>query len=201
MSERLATTSLSSSSSTTALATAPIACSKRSPPWIRASLVIKLRRNFGQTSALAAGFDHAQGEYFVLAMDGDLQHDPLEVPNFHRQARRRVRRRLRLALPARRQLPLCAASRPAPPTSSWPSSPASPSTTSAPPSRPTAARSSRTFPSTARCTASSPRLASWYGASICEIPISNPARVAGKPLRHLPHLSRLLRPPHDPVSC
>jgi len=44
-------------------------------------LVIKLRRNFGQTSALAAGFDHAQGE-FVLAMDGDLQHDPLEVPNF-----------------------------------------------------------------------------------------------------------------------
>ncbi len=38
-------------------------------------LVVKLRRNFGQTSALAAGFDHAQGEY-ILAMDGDLQHDP-----------------------------------------------------------------------------------------------------------------------------
>jgi len=44
-------------------------------------LVIKLRRNFGQTSALAAGFDHAQGDY-VLAMDGDLQHDPKEIPNF-----------------------------------------------------------------------------------------------------------------------
>jgi len=44
-------------------------------------LVIKLRRNFGQTSALAAGFDHAQGE-FILAMDGDLQHDPDEIPNF-----------------------------------------------------------------------------------------------------------------------
>lgn len=44
-------------------------------------LVVKLRRNFGQTSALAAGFDHAQGE-FVLAMDGDLQHDPNEIPNF-----------------------------------------------------------------------------------------------------------------------
>ncbi len=44
-------------------------------------LVVKLRRNFGQTSALAAGFDHAQGEY-ILAMDGDLQHDPEEVPNF-----------------------------------------------------------------------------------------------------------------------
>src|SRR6202047_1204459 len=44
-------------------------------------LVVKLRRNFGQTSALAAGFDHAQGE-FILAMDGDLQHDPAEIPNF-----------------------------------------------------------------------------------------------------------------------
>jgi glycosyltransferase involved in cell wall biosynthesis len=44
-------------------------------------LVVKLRRNFGQTSALAAGFDNAQGE-FILAMDGDLQHDPSEIPNF-----------------------------------------------------------------------------------------------------------------------
>src|SRR6201993_3438410 len=44
-------------------------------------LVVKLRRNFGQTSALAAGFDHASGEY-ILSMDGDLQHDPNEIPNF-----------------------------------------------------------------------------------------------------------------------
>ena len=44
-------------------------------------LVIKLRRNFGQTSALAAGFDHASGE-FILAMDGDLQHDPNDIPGF-----------------------------------------------------------------------------------------------------------------------
>jgi len=44
-------------------------------------LVIKLRRNFGQTSALAAGFDHATGE-FILAMDGDLQHDPNDIPSF-----------------------------------------------------------------------------------------------------------------------
>jgi glycosyltransferase involved in cell wall biosynthesis len=44
-------------------------------------LVVKLRRNFGQTSALAAGFDHAQGE-FILAMDGDLQHEPEEIPDF-----------------------------------------------------------------------------------------------------------------------
>jgi len=44
-------------------------------------LLVKLRRNFGQTSALAAGFDHASGD-FILAMDGDLQHDPNEIPAF-----------------------------------------------------------------------------------------------------------------------
>lgn len=44
-------------------------------------LVVKLRRNFGQTPALAAGFDNASGDY-ILAMDGDLQHDPNEIPNF-----------------------------------------------------------------------------------------------------------------------
>jgi glycosyltransferase involved in cell wall biosynthesis len=44
-------------------------------------LVIKLSRNFGQTLALAAGFDNASGE-FILAMDGDLQHDPNDIPNF-----------------------------------------------------------------------------------------------------------------------
>ena len=44
-------------------------------------LVVKLRRNFGQTSALAAGFDNANGE-FIIAMDGDLQHDPNEIPAF-----------------------------------------------------------------------------------------------------------------------
>lgn len=43
--------------------------------------VVKLRRNFGQTSALAAGFAHAQGEY-IIAMDGDLQHDPDDIPIF-----------------------------------------------------------------------------------------------------------------------
>lgn len=44
-------------------------------------VVVKLRRNFGQTSALAAGFDHAKGD-FVIAMDGDLQHDPADIPLF-----------------------------------------------------------------------------------------------------------------------
>lgn len=41
--------------------------------------VIRLRRNFGQTAALAAGFDEAAGE-IVIAMDGDLQHDPDDIP-------------------------------------------------------------------------------------------------------------------------
>ena len=43
--------------------------------------VVRLRRNFGQTSALAAGFDNARGEY-IIAMDGDLQHDPADIPMF-----------------------------------------------------------------------------------------------------------------------
>lgn len=43
--------------------------------------VVKLRRNFGQTAGLAAGFDHARGEY-IIAMDGDLQHDPGDIPIF-----------------------------------------------------------------------------------------------------------------------
>ena len=41
--------------------------------------VVRLSRNYGQTSALAAGFAHATGKY-VVAMDGDLQHDPAEIP-------------------------------------------------------------------------------------------------------------------------
>jgi glycosyltransferase involved in cell wall biosynthesis len=48
--------------------------------------VVKLRRNFGQTSALAAGFDHARGEY-IIAMDGDLQHDPADIPVFLQKVR------------------------------------------------------------------------------------------------------------------
>jgi glycosyltransferase involved in cell wall biosynthesis len=42
---------------------------------------LMLRRNFGQTTALQAGFDAARGEV-IIAMDGDLQHDPYEIPMF-----------------------------------------------------------------------------------------------------------------------
>jgi glycosyltransferase involved in cell wall biosynthesis len=41
--------------------------------------VIRLRRNFGQTAALAAGFDEAQGGV-IISLDGDLQHAPEDIP-------------------------------------------------------------------------------------------------------------------------
>jgi glycosyltransferase involved in cell wall biosynthesis len=141
-------------------------------------LLVKLRRNFGQTSALAAGFDHASGEY-ILAMDGDLQHDPAEIPGFlakleegydvvsgwreHRQDNAVFRR-----IPSR--------------IANW-----------------AMARLSgvdihdfgTTFKAYRREVIHNiplygemhrfiPALASWYGASICEIPITNPAREAGQ---------------------
>src|SRR5438270_9591974 len=43
--------------------------------------IVRLRRNFGQTAALKAGFDFARGEV-IISMDGDLQHDPGEIPRF-----------------------------------------------------------------------------------------------------------------------
>jgi glycosyltransferase involved in cell wall biosynthesis len=42
-------------------------------------VVVEFRRNFGQTAALQAGFDHAQGR-IVATMDGDLQNDPQDIP-------------------------------------------------------------------------------------------------------------------------
>lgn len=41
--------------------------------------LVRLRRNFGQTAAMAAGFDHATGDV-VVTLDGDLQNDPAEIP-------------------------------------------------------------------------------------------------------------------------
>ena len=41
--------------------------------------VIEFRRNFGQTAAMAAGFNYAVGEV-VVPMDGDLQNDPADIP-------------------------------------------------------------------------------------------------------------------------
>ena len=41
--------------------------------------VVILRRNFGQTAAIAAGIDHAGGEIIVL-LDADMQNDPADIP-------------------------------------------------------------------------------------------------------------------------
>jgi len=41
--------------------------------------IVRFRKNFGQTAALSAGFDHAKGN-IVVAMDGDLQNDPADIP-------------------------------------------------------------------------------------------------------------------------
>lgn len=42
--------------------------------------VVRLRRNFGKSAALAAGFAQAQGET-IVTIDGDLQDDPAEIPH------------------------------------------------------------------------------------------------------------------------
>jgi len=140
-------------------------------------LVVKLRRNFGQTSALAAGFDHATGE-FILAMDGDLQHDPNDIPAFLEKLDEGYDvvsgwRKVRVDSYVRRVPSACA---------NW-----------------IMARLSgvpihdfgTTFKAYRREVIQNiplygemhrfiPALASWYGASICEIPISNNNRERGK---------------------
>ena len=41
--------------------------------------LIELKKNYGQSLALAAGLDYAEGEY-IITMDGDLQNDPSDIP-------------------------------------------------------------------------------------------------------------------------
>jgi glycosyltransferase involved in cell wall biosynthesis len=43
--------------------------------------VVKFRRNYGQTPAMAAGIDESRGD-IVITMDGDLQNDPEDIPHF-----------------------------------------------------------------------------------------------------------------------
>jgi glycosyltransferase involved in cell wall biosynthesis len=141
-------------------------------------LVVKLRRNFGQTSALAAGFDHSQGE-FILAMDGDLQHDPNEVPKFLEKLeegydvvsgwrKERIDNVLMRRIPSR-----CA---------NWLMAKLSGvdihdfGTTFKAYRREVI----HNIPLYGEMHRFIPALASWYGASICEIPISNISRERGK---------------------
>ena len=46
---------------------------------IKQLTVINLRKNYGQTAALAAGFDHSNGD-IIVTLDGDLQNDPNDIP-------------------------------------------------------------------------------------------------------------------------
>lgn len=50
---------------------------------LKPATVLRFARNFGKSQALQAGFDEARGEY-IITMDGDLQDDPQEIPNFLR---------------------------------------------------------------------------------------------------------------------
>jgi len=49
-----------------------------------AVVVVSFRRNFGQTAAMAAGFEYAQGD-IIVTMDADLQNDPADIPKLLEQ--------------------------------------------------------------------------------------------------------------------
>jgi glycosyltransferase involved in cell wall biosynthesis len=57
---------------------------RRSDPRIR---IVRFVRNFGQTAAMAAGFERARGE-IVVTIDGDLQNDPADIPRLVREIER-----------------------------------------------------------------------------------------------------------------
>ena len=141
-------------------------------------VVVRLRRNFGQTAALKAGFDHSTGE-IVISMDGDLQHDPAEIPRFIEKIKEgydivsgwRVERTDHWLM---RQLPSWAANR-----------------MMAKLSRVDLHDFGTTFKAYRREILSEiqlygelhrfiPALASWAGASIVEVPITNAQRASGK---------------------
>ena len=85
---------------------------EREDPRVR---LVPLARNYGQTAAMQAGFDHSQGDV-VVSMDGELQNDPADIPalvekldeGFDLVAGYRVRRQDRLLT---RKLPSWAANR------------------------------------------------------------------------------------------
>ena len=43
------------------------------------TILVELRKNYGQSTAMSAGIDHARGEYIAM-LDGDLQNDPTDIP-------------------------------------------------------------------------------------------------------------------------
>src|SRR4051794_14478659 len=140
--------------------------------------VIRLRRNFGQTAALSAGFHEAQGDV-VIAMDGDLQHAPEDIPALLAKVdegydiasgwrKERVDNAITRKIPSR--------------IANWMMSKAS-------------GVDLRDFGTTFKAYRAEvlkdvhlygelhrfiPALASFYGARVCEVPIQNTPRVAGE---------------------
>lgn len=140
--------------------------------------VIKLRRNFGQTAALSAGFHEAQGTV-VIAMDGDLRHAPEDIPALLVKIdegydiasgwrKERIDNAITRKIPSR--------------IANWLMSKAS-------------GIDLRDFGTTFKAYRAEvlkdvhlygelhrfiPALASFYGARVCEVPIQNPPRVSGE---------------------
>lgn len=140
--------------------------------------LVRLRKNFGQTPALKAGFDFARGDV-IISMDGDLQHDPWEIPFFIKKMNEGYDivsgwRRSRKDDFLTRRLPSRAAN--------WMMSKLS---------RVQLHDFGTTFKAYRREIIQDiplygelhrfiPALASWSGATIAEIPIKNPPRTGGK---------------------
>ena len=154
-------------------------------------LVVELHRDFGQTSALAADSITPLANS-VFAMDGDLQHNPNDIPAFIEKLDEGYEEcRPRMAQQDTTTSSYAAHSLPLRKLAHGQAFRHLILTTSAPPSRPIAARSSIVFHSTSEMHRFIPALASWYGASICEVPIRNIIANPAEPLRNRPHLPRL----------
>src|SRR5580658_9342956 len=139
--------------------------------------VVRLRRNFGQTAALSAGFHEARGK-IIIAMDGDLQHAPEDIPALLRKIDEGFDiasgwRKERLDNPITRRIPSRIAN--------WLMSKAS-------------GIDLRDFGTTFKAYRAEvlkdvhlygelhrfiPALASFYGARVAEVPIQNTPRVSG----------------------
>ena len=162
--------------------------------------VVRLRRNFGQTAALSAGFDEAQGNV-IVSLDGDLQHAPEDIPALLAKIEEgydiasgwrkdRVDNAITRKLPSR--------------IANWLMAKAS-------------GIELRDFGTTFKAYRAEvlkeinlygelhrfiPALASFYGARIAEVPIRNTPRAGGRfALRTGPHLQRDVRHPHHQVSA
>ncbi len=129
--------------------------------------VLRLRRNFGQTAALSAGFHEARGK-IVIAMDGDLQHAPEDIPALLAKIDEGYDiasgwRKERVDNPITRKIPSRIAN--------WMMSKAS-------------GVDLRDFGTTfkayrAEVLKDVPALASFYGARVAEVPIQNTPRISG----------------------